>query len=88
MITRARAQSVAQFDFCWQEVLELRLRGYGAETGAGKHNISLETGRRHRKSIYKKLDVNSQADLFALFINVIPYVAKAKGDDPLKAYMG
>jgi hypothetical protein len=47
----------------------------------------LETIRRHRKSIYKKLDVNSQADLFALFINAIPYVAQAKGEDPLKIYM-
>ena len=71
-----------------QEVLELLLRGYGADTSAEKLNISLETVRRHRKSIYKKLDVNSQADLFALFINIIPYVAKAKGNDPLKAYMG
>lgn len=71
-----------------QEVLELLLRGYGADTSAEKLDISLETVRRHRKSIYKKLDVNSQADLFALFINVIPYVAQAKGEDPLKAYMG
>jgi DNA-binding CsgD family transcriptional regulator len=71
-----------------QEVLELLLRGYGADKSAEKLDISLETVRRHRKSIYKKLDVNSQADLFALFINVIPYVAQSKGDDPLKAYMG
>lgn len=70
-----------------QEVLELLLRGYGADTSAEKLSISIETVRRHRKSIYKKLDVNSQADLFALFINAIPYVAKAKGEDPLKAYM-
>ena len=71
-----------------QQVLELLLRGYGADTSAEKLDISIETVRRHRKSIYRKLDVNSQADLFALFINVIPHVAKAKGDDPLKAYMG
>ena len=70
-----------------QEVLELLLRGYGADTSAERLNISLETVRRHRKSIYKKLDVNSQADLFALFINTIPYVAQAKGQDPLKIYM-
>ena len=70
-----------------QEVLELLLRGYGADTSAEKLDISLETVRRHRKSIYKKLDVNSQADLFALFINAIPYVAQAKGEDPLKIYM-
>lgn len=70
-----------------QEVLELLLRGYGADTSAERLNISLETVRRHRKSIYKKLDVNSQADLFALFINTIPYVAQAKGQDPLQIYM-
>ena len=70
-----------------QEVLELLLRGYGADTSAEKLNISLETVRRHRKSIYKKLDVKSQADLFALFINAIPYVANARGEDPLKIYM-
>jgi len=70
-----------------QEVLELLLRGYGADTSAERLNISLETVRRHRKSIYKKLDVNSQADLFALFINTIPYVAQAKGQDPLHIYM-
>tara|TARA_E500000178_G_scaffold283020_1_gene283748 strand:- start:10225 stop:11016 length:792 start_codon:yes stop_codon:yes gene_type:complete len=70
-----------------QEVLELLLRGYGADTSAEKLDISLETVRRHRKSIYKKLDVNSQADLFALFINAIPYVAQSKGQDPLKIYM-
>ncbi len=70
-----------------QEVLELLLRGYGADTSAEKLDISLETVRRHRKSIYKKLDVNSQADLFALFINTIPYVAQAKDEDPLKIYM-
>ena len=71
-----------------QEVLELLLRGYAADTSAEKLDLSLETVRRHRKSIYRKLDVNSQADLFALFINVIPYVTQAKGEDPLKAYMG
>ena len=70
-----------------QEVLELLLRGYGADTSAERLNISLETVRRHRKSIYKKLDVNSQADLFALFINTIPYVEQAKGQDPLQIYM-
>ena len=70
-----------------QEVLELLLRGYGADTSAERLNISLETVRRQRKSIYKKLDVNSQADLCALFINTIPYVEQAKGQDPLQIYM-
>jgi DNA-binding CsgD family transcriptional regulator len=70
-----------------REVLELLLRGYGADTSAERLDISLETVRRHRKSIYKKLDVRCQADLFALFINSMPYIGEAQGDDPLSVYM-
>jgi DNA-binding CsgD family transcriptional regulator len=63
------------------------LRGYGADTTAERFEISLETVRRHRKAIYKKLDVNSQSDLFALFINVMPFISEARGGDPLSVYM-
>lgn len=70
-----------------REVLELMLRGYGADTSAERLDISLETVRRHRKSIYKKLDVSCQADLFALFINCMPYISSAQGGDPLSIYM-
>ena len=68
-------------------VLELVLRGDGADTSAERLDISLETVRRHRKSIYKKLDVSCQADLFALFINSMPYIGEANGNDPLSVYM-
>jgi len=70
-----------------REVLELMLRGYGADTSAERLTISLETVRRHRKTIYKKLDVSCQADLFSLFINTMPYMGQAKGKDPLSVYM-
>ena len=70
-----------------REVLELMLRGYGADTSAERLLISLETVRRHRKALYKKLDVSRQADLFALFINTMPYIGSAKGGDPLSVYM-
>ena len=53
---------------------------------APSDSISLETVRRHRKAIYRKPDVSSQADLFALFINTIPFVAKAQDGDPLELY--
>jgi hypothetical protein len=43
--------------------------------------------RRHRKSIYRKLDVNSQTDLFSLFLNAMSCLGEAAGDDPLKVYM-
>ncbi len=71
-----------------QQVLEMMLRGYGTDTTAERLDISVETVRRHRKSIYKKLDVSSQADLFSLFINAMPYIGEAQGGDPLTIYMG
>jgi DNA-binding CsgD family transcriptional regulator len=69
------------------QVLEMMLRGYNTDTTAERLQISVETVRRHRKSTYKKLDVNSQADLFSLFINTMPYLANARGGDPLSVYM-
>ncbi|MDA8752716.1 helix-turn-helix transcriptional regulator, partial [Halieaceae bacterium] len=41
-----------------KDVLELMLRGYGTDASADRLNIALETVRRHRKSIYRKLDVS------------------------------
>src|SRR6056300_1395 len=70
------------------EVLELMLKGYSAEVGAERLDIALETYRRHRKNLYKKLDINSQADLFSLFIASLSCVGEAKGKDPLAIYMG
>ncbi len=70
-----------------KDVLELMLRGYGTHTSAERLDIALETVRRHRKSIYRKLDVNSQSDLFSLFINSLSCLGEARGEDPLKVYM-
>lgn len=68
-------------------VLEMMLRGYGTDTSAEKLEIAVETVRRHRKSIYRKLDVSSQTDLFSLFINAMSCLGEAAGDDPLSVYM-
>lgn len=68
-------------------VLELMLRGYGSNTSAEKLGIAKETLRRHRKSIYRKLDVRSQTDLFSLFINCLPYLGEAGVGDPLTVYL-
>ena len=68
-------------------VLELMLRGYGTDTSAQRLGIALETVRRHRKSIYRKLDVSSQTDLFSLFINSLSCLGSAAGGDPLAVYM-
>lgn len=70
-----------------KDVLELMLRGYGTDTSATRLSIARETIRRHRKSIYRKLDVNSQTDLFSLFLNSMSCLGEAGGDDPLKIYM-
>jgi DNA-binding CsgD family transcriptional regulator len=70
-----------------KDVLELMLRGYATNTSAQRLNIAVETVRRHRKSIYRKLDVSSQTDLFSLFINAMCCLGEAAGRDPLSIYM-
>lgn len=70
-----------------KSVLELMLRGYSTSASADKLQIAVETLRRHRKSIYRKLDVSSQTDLFSLFINSLSYLSEAGVGDPLSVYM-
>ena len=70
-----------------KDVLELMLRGYGTDTSASRLDIAVETVRRHRKSIYRKLDVSSQTDLFSLFLNAMSCLGEAGGEDPLSVYM-
>jgi DNA-binding CsgD family transcriptional regulator len=70
-----------------KDVLELMLRGYGTDISAERLTIAVETVRRHRKSIYRKLDVSSQTDLFSLFLNSMSCLGQAAGKDPLSIYM-
>ena len=70
-----------------KDVLELMLRGYGTSISAERLEIAVETVRRHRKSIYRKLDVCSQTDLFSLFLNAMSCLGEAAGEDPLSIYM-
>ena len=70
-----------------KDVLELMLRGYGTDISAERLDIAVETVRRHRKSIYRKLDVSSQTDLFSLFLNSMSCLGEAAGSDPLSIYM-
>lgn len=51
------------------EVVELILAGKGSPQIAQSLFISLGTVKNHRKNIYQKLDINSQAELFNLFMN-------------------
>ena len=70
-----------------KDVLELMLRGYTTGAAAQKLGIALETLRRHRANMYRKLDVNSQTDLFSLFISALSCLGRAAGGDPLSVYM-
>ena len=70
-----------------KDVLELMLRGYTTGAAAQKLGIALETLRRHRANMYRKLDVNSQTDLFSLFISAMSCLGQAAGGDPLSVYM-
>lgn len=63
------------------------LQGYSAQSIAERLGISPETLRNHRKSIYRKLDINSQPELFTLFIHSLPYTTQHPKQDPLLHYL-
>ena len=67
------------------EVAQLVLRGYSLKGAADKLNISPATVKLHRRNLYAKLDVNSQAELFSLFIDAVSS-AKNHYEDPLAGY--
>lgn len=52
-----------------REIAHLILRGHSVKSTARELNISPETVRMHRKNLYTKLQIGSQAELFSLFIN-------------------
>ncbi|PSS58570.1 helix-turn-helix transcriptional regulator [Pseudomonas sp. BBP2017] len=52
-----------------REVAHMILRGHSAKSTAGELGISPETVRMHRKNLYQKLQINSQSELFARFID-------------------
>lgn len=52
-----------------REIAHLILRGHSVKSTARELNISPETVRMHRKNLYTKLQIGSQAELFSLFIH-------------------
>ncbi len=52
-----------------REIAHLLLRGHSVKSSARVLEISPETVRMHRKNLYTKLEISSQAELFALFID-------------------
>lgn len=69
------------------QVLQLKLRGYATKYIAQKLGITPETIKHHRKNIYTKLDINSQAEMFHLFIDSLRMVTPDSPDDPLANYL-
>lgn len=59
------------------EILGLLLKGHSAKSVARALRISPGTARNHMKKIYAKLDVSSQTELFARFLEAL---ARAEGD--------
>jgi len=69
-----------------REVLFYMMSGYSSALTAEKLAVAEGTVKNHRKAIHRKLDVGSQAELFALFLQCIPYAQPGKTVDPLLAY--
>lgn len=69
-----------------REVLFYMISGYSSALTAQRLNTSEGTIKIHRKNIHRKLDIGSQAELFSLFINCIPFASPDAATDPLRAY--
>jgi DNA-binding CsgD family transcriptional regulator len=69
-----------------REVLHLMFEGKASKAAAKALNISPDTERGHRKNIYTKLNVASQAELFSLVFAVIGEIDALEGVDPLVSY--
>ncbi|ARD46263.1 helix-turn-helix transcriptional regulator [Colwellia sp. PAMC 21821] len=70
-----------------QQVVHLILHGHTTKTVAEELNIVVETVKLHRKHAYAKLDINSQSELFYLFIDSLMSEEKYVDGDPLTNYM-
>lgn len=66
-----------------REVVHLLLQGNSAKAIARALAISPDTARNHLKRIYPKLNVSSQAELFALFFRALERAEPGFDGDPL-----
>ncbi|WBX85189.1 helix-turn-helix transcriptional regulator [Sphingosinicella microcystinivorans] len=68
-------------------VIQLIMLGNSVELISKKMNISVETVKVHRKHIYQKLNIKSQAEVFSLFLDVVSSTFYEPNCDPLDQYM-
>ena len=69
-----------------REVVHLMLQGHSRNSASIVMDVSPSTVKEHRKNIYRKLDVSSHAELFALFFEALKY-SDGEGEDPLANYL-
>ncbi len=68
------------------ETARLLLHGHSTKSMAEKLEISIETIKVHKRNLYTKLDINSQSELFSLFLDSLSLVQAGENQDPLAAY--
>ncbi len=64
-------------------ILDHLLRGYSVRVTAERLGVSEGTVRIHRHSIYSKLDIGSQNELFSLVIEALKHMDPSGNADPL-----
>jgi DNA-binding CsgD family transcriptional regulator len=69
------------------QVINRVLHGHSTKTIADRLGISVETVKLHRKHAYAKLEVNSQAELFHLFLDSLISARDYAGGDTLVDYL-
>jgi DNA-binding CsgD family transcriptional regulator len=69
------------------QVINKVLRGYSTKAMAEKLSISNETVKLHKKHAYAKLDINSQSELFHMFLDSLMSLDEYKGGDTLSNYL-
>ncbi len=70
------------------DIVQMILRGHSSKSAALKLDISGETVKAHRRNIYKKLGLQSQSELFSLFLSALATQSKETAyADPLEAYL-
>ena len=66
-----------------RDVALMMLRGHSSKSAARRLDISPDTERVHRRNIYDKLGVSSQAELCSLFFEALAETSEAAQADPL-----
>jgi len=70
-----------------RDVAALMLKGHSSKSAARALDIAPDTERAHRKRLYTKLNISSQAELFTLFFKSTEYLGESQDRDPLEDYI-